>query len=225
MTSDLEAAKVGLPRRPFASCRARIGGAVWLAAAVQFVLAMIVVQLAWTHPYDLLQNAISDLGAVTCHENPMGTSYVCSPLHAVFNGSIIGFGILVAAAALAARPAFPSGRVSTVATVSLIVAGGGAILVGVFPEDVYGVGHGIGALLAFVGSSLALILFGVAMTHDPGWARYRLFSFACGAVSGGTIIASNISENWGPVGFGGLERLILAPALLWLAVVGLGLAR
>lgn len=204
---------------------ARIGGVLWIGAAVQFVIAMVVVQLAWTHPYDLLQNAISDLGAVTCHENPMGTSYVCSPLHAVFNASIIGFGILIALGALATRSAFPRGRVASAASATLVLSGVGAALVGVFPEDVYGLGHGIGALLAFVGSSVALLLFGVAMVRRPEWNHYPLLSFVCGAISGATIIASNVSENWGPIGFGGLERIILAPALVWLLLVGTHLVR
>ena len=207
------------------SRRLRIGGVLWILAAVQFVVAMVVVQLAWTHPYDLLQNAISDLGAVTCHENPMGTSYVCSPLHEVFNASIIIFGVLVASGALVTQPAFPPRRTASAAGATLMIAGLGATLVGVFPEDVYGTGHGIGALLAFVGASIALILFGVAMTHERKWAPYRILSFGCGAISGGTVILSIISENWGPIGFGGLERIILAPALVWLVVMGLVLVR
>lgn len=207
------------------SRRAWIGGVAWIGATVQFVIAMLVAQIAWTHPYNVLQNAISDLGAVTCGENPMGTSYVCSPLHVLFNLSIICFGLLVAAGALVARPAFPAGRVASTASATLVVAGLGAALVGVFPEDTYGIGHGVGALLAFVGSSLALILFGLAMTGQTPWARYRPVSLGCGAVSGCTIIASTIRETWGPIGFGGLERIILIPALAWLLLLGLLLVR
>ncbi len=225
MPSTVPSGEGALVRRPPGARFVSVAGICWILGAVQFVIAMIVVQLAWTHPYNVLQNAVSDLGAVTCHENPMGTSYVCSPLHGVFNISIIAFGALVAVGALAVRKAFPPGRSAPSARATLVIAGCGAALVGIFPEDVYGVGHGIGALFAFVGSSIALILFGVAMTGRPFWRRYRILSFGCGAVSGGTIIASNISENWGPVGFGGLERIILAPALLWLVVVGAVLAR
>jgi hypothetical membrane protein len=198
---------------------------LWIAGAVQFVLAMVVVQLAWTTPYNLAENAISDLGAVSCRENPMGTSYVCSPLHVVFNVSIILFGVLVALGALAVRPSLPRGRVATVGAIILVVAGAGAILVGIFPEDTVGAAHALGALLAFVGSSIALILLGISMTRPSGWSGYRELSLAAGAISGGTIAASNISETWGPIGLGGLERLILAPAPIWLVVVGLRLFR
>lgn len=203
----------------------RLGGLAWLLGVIQFVATMIVVQLAWTHPYNPLQNAVSDLGAVTCHENPMGTSFVCSPWHVAFNVSIIAFGILVAAGAIAARPGLPPGRIAQCGAAVLVVAGVGAVLVGVFPEDVQGVAHSLGALLAFVGSSIALILLGIAMSRRRGWGGYRALSLGCGVFSGGVIVASNVSENWGPVGFGGLERLIVAPALLWLFVVGIRLSR
>lgn len=199
----------------------RIGGLLWIVGAIQFVIAMIVVQLAWTTPYNLAENAISDLGAAHCAENAMGTSYVCSPLHVVFNVSIVLLGILIAAGVVGARSAFPPGRVARAGTIVLVIAGVGATMVGVFPEDVQGVAHSLGALLAFVGAAAALVLFGISMIGDSSWNGYRQLSFACGILSGGTIVASNISEQWGPLGFGGLERLIVAPALLWLVVVGL----
>jgi hypothetical membrane protein len=204
--------------------RVRIGGLAWILGAIQFLVAMIVVQLAWTTPYNAADNAISDLGAVTCHENPLGTSYVCSPLHVVFNASIIGFGILIALGAIACRPALPSGRVAACACAILTIAGAGAALVGIFPEDTIGLAHALGATMAFAGSAVALILLGFSMRRKPSWTGYGALSFGCGIVSGGTIIALDISEKWGPLGFGGLERLILAPALVWLVVVGTRLA-
>ena len=213
------------PRGHDASRAVRLGGIAWILGVVQFLIAMVAVQLAWTHPYNPLQNAVSDLGAVSCRENAMGTSFVCSPWHVLFNVSIIVFGILVAAGAVAVRPALPPGRVARCGVAVLVVAGIGAALVGIFPEDVQGVAHSLGALLAFVGSSAALILLGIAMSGRPAWAGFRALSLGCGIFSGGVIIASNLSENWGPVGFGGLERLIVAPALLWLFVVGVRLSR
>ncbi len=214
-----------MPARHRAPRRALWGALLWIAGSVQFVLAMIVVQLAWTTPYDIWTNAVSDLGAVTCAENAMGTSYVCSPLHVVFNVSIILFGLCIAVGAVAVRPSLPSGRIGTAGVAVLIVAGIGAALVGIFPEDVQGVGHALGALLAFVGASVALILLGVAMSGEPRWARFRLLSLGCGIVSGGTIVVSSVVPMIGPLGFGGYERLIVAPALLWLLVVGTVLAR
>ncbi len=200
--------------------RLRLGGLSWLVGAVQFVVAMAVTQLAWTTPYSLLTNAVSDLGAVTCHENPMGTSYVCSPLHALFNGSIIVFGALVVVGAWAVRPLLPRGRVATAGAALLVVAGLGAGIVGLFPEDTVGFAHGVGALLAFVGSAAALAALGIAMNRDPRWAAYEAFTFGCAAISTGVLVASVFRTEYGPLGFGGMERLLVAPALLWLAIVG-----
>lgn len=200
--------------------RLRLGGLAWLVGAVQFVVAMAVTQLAWTTPYSLLTNAVSDLGAVTCHENPMGTSYVCSPLHALFNGSIIVFGALVVVGTWAVRPLLPRGRVATAGAALLVVAGLGAGIVGLFPEDTVGVAHGVGALLAFVGSAGALAALGIAMNRDPRWAGYEALTSGCGAISTGVLVTSLFRTEYGPLGFGGTERLLLAPALLWLAIVG-----
>ncbi len=219
MSADAEGPSRGTLRN------VRLGGLLWTVGAVQFLVAMIVVQLAWTTPYDVLTNAISDLGAVGCRENAMGTSYVCSPLHVVFNVSIVVFGAFVALGTMADSPAFPRAKSATAGSSLLLVAGIGAAIVGVFPEDTVGAAHGIGALLAFGGSAAALVLLGISMTHDRRWAGYRGFTLACGAVAGGVLVASLVRSEYGPVGFGGLERLILAPALLWLGVVGVRFAR
>ncbi len=208
------------PESSPASRSVRLGGVLWLVGAVQFVVAMLVVQLAWTTPYNVLDNAISDLGAVSCHENPMGTSYVCSPLHAVFNASIIGFGALVAVGAILVFPVLPRVRAAMGGVVLLIVAGIGASIVGLFPEDTVGAAHGLGALLAFGGSAAALVLLGISMTGHPRWTGWRLLTLVCGVISGGTLIASLFRTEYGPLGFGGLERLIVAPALVWLVVIG-----
>ena len=49
-----------------ATSRGRWGGLLWVVAAIQFVIGMIVTQLGWTTSYSLITNYISDLGAVNC---------------------------------------------------------------------------------------------------------------------------------------------------------------
>ncbi len=150
------------PAKPtrFRAPRRVLGGALlWIVGSVQFLLAMVVVQLAWTTPYDIWTNAVSDLGAVTCAENAMGTSYVCSPWHVLFNASIVVLGLLLAVGTLEARARLPKGRAGMAGSVLLIVSGIGAATVGIFPEDVQGVPHSIGALLAFVGAGAAMVVY------------------------------------------------------------------
>ena len=66
-----------------------IGAIVWMLA-IQFFIAQIIVQSAWTTPFSLTANYISDLGNTTCGPYPVGSSmYVCSPWHAGMNASFI----------------------------------------------------------------------------------------------------------------------------------------
>src|ERR1022692_1266523 len=64
------------------------GGACWAAGVVQYAAAQVVAAGAWTRPYSLKNNYISDLGNTACgmFHVPHGTPYyVCSTSHAVLN--------------------------------------------------------------------------------------------------------------------------------------------
>jgi hypothetical membrane protein len=187
---------------------------------------MAVVQLAWTTPYSLQVNAISDLGAVHCATTSYGgfTYYVCSPLHTVFNVSIIVFGLCLVVGAILSSAAFPRRRLSAVGLAFLVLSGIGAIGVGLAPEDVNGNIHGISGILAFLGENVGLILLGGAVARDPSWRGYAPFSVAMGLV-GLAALVLEIIGLWGPVGPGGMERLVVAPGLLWLVVVGARILR
>jgi hypothetical membrane protein len=88
------------------------GGACWAVGVVQYAVAQIVAAEAWTRPYSLKNNYISDLGNTACgmFHVPHGTPYyVCSPSHAVMNASFIIFGVLTIAVALLLRRIWPAG--------------------------------------------------------------------------------------------------------------------
>ncbi len=205
------------------------GALLWVVAVLEFVAAMIVTQLGWSHPtYSLTQNYISDLGAVNC--GLLGGRYVCSPWHDVFNASVIVLGILVIVGVLLTPTAFPNRRSRTVGLGLLVVTGVGAIGVGLSPEDVNLAVHQISSLLAFGGGGLALIVLGFAMFRDTRWGGYRAYSMISGLV---TLVALGLfvehSWQWGglwaDLGAGGIERLIVAPVLLWALLVGIHLLR
>src|SRR3954451_20887194 len=67
------------------------GGIAFVLATVQYAVAQIVAASAWNPPYDWMKNFISDPGNTAC--GPFSVhgpaTYVCSPLHAVMNGSFI----------------------------------------------------------------------------------------------------------------------------------------
>ncbi|MGA8604402.1 MAG: DUF998 domain-containing protein [Thermoplasmata archaeon] len=206
----------------------RHGAIVMLVGAVQFVIGMAVTQIGYGSSYSLSQNYISDLGAVNCGvfggSGSLPGHYACSPWHTVFNVSIILLGLLLILAVLLIRTAFPARRSRTIGLGLLALSGIGAVGVGLSPEDVNITIHSVSAFLAFGGSGLALIVLGFAMFRDTRWDGFRAYTMLSGLV---ILIALILfaTKNYAGLGVGGMERLVVAPVLLWAIVVGIHLAR
>jgi len=203
------------------------GATLWLVGALLLVVAMVVVQLGWSGPpaYSLKSNYISDLGNTGCGPWPSSTSArVCSPWHDLFNGAIIVLGVFVPFGAILCRTAFPKRRSSAVGLGLIAVAGIGAMLVGFSPENVNLTVHETGAGLAFVLGNLALLVLGFAMFRDTRWDGYRAYSLFSGLIG---LIAVVLFEThtYLALGLGGMERLAVAPLLLWLLVAPIHLLR
>jgi hypothetical membrane protein len=75
-----------------------LGGVCWMLS-LEFFVGQAVAQAAWRTPYSLIDNPISDLGSTSCSYrlDRLGASrtYVCSPWHALMNGSFIITGALL----------------------------------------------------------------------------------------------------------------------------------
>jgi hypothetical membrane protein len=214
----------GMDRRgPLVHRSVRHGAILWVVAAVQFIVAMGVTQLGWTgSTYSLTQNYISDLGARYCAV--YSGRAVCSPWHNVFDVSIVLLGLLVILGAVLARTAFPPRTTRTVGLGLLSIASVGTIGVGLSPEDVNLQVHSLSALVAFLLGNLSLIVLGFATFRDTRWDGYRTFTIVMGLI-GLVALALFSSHSWGALGPGGMERLIVAPLLLWLIVSGIHLIR
>src|SRR5215211_640390 len=140
-----------------------LGAVVWMLA-IQFFIAQIIVQAAWTTPFSLTANFISDLGNTTCGLYSVASNmYVCSPWHAWMNASFIMLGVIILVGAALIYRAFPAGRMRTVGLVLLALAGPGEILVGLFPENVNLTPHTIGAAAHFVSGNLGIVVLGIAL--------------------------------------------------------------
>ncbi|MFZ3355138.1 MAG: DUF998 domain-containing protein, partial [Thermoplasmata archaeon] len=210
---------------PLVHRSARYGGALFLLGAIGFVVGNAVTQLGWTHPYSLLHNYISDLGAVYCGNFPASsTHYVCSPWHDVFNGFVILMGVCFILAALTIRSAFPPGHWTSLGLLGILVAGLGAIGVGLFPEDVNVTLHALSAVAAFLIGNLAVIALGLAIAKDRRWNGFSTYTVVSG-VFGLVFLFVYLFHVWGPLGLGGAERLIVAPILLWASVAGIHIMR
>jgi len=198
---------------------------VWIVAAVQFVVAMAVVEWRWTTPYSLSRNVISDLGNTACGDFPTGSShYVCSPWHLVFNVSVVVLGLLVILGVVLIRTAFPDRSSRTLGLGLLAFAGVGAIGVGFAPENVAIHVHTLFALIAFAAGNVGLIVLGFAMFRDTRWDGYRAYTLFSGLV-GAIALALFAAGVYAGLGEGGMERLIVAPLLLWMVVVSIHLLR
>ncbi len=170
----------------------KIAGILLFVAAAQFFLWMLIA--VSTYPgYSVSGNYISDLG--------VGSTAI------IFNTSIIVLGVMSLVAAVLLR------KYSAAVLVTLVLAGIGAIGVGVFPETT-------GAYHTY--SSLVVFLFGSIASYAV-FAKERKGITAAFAVLGTigliALILYGMSIYMG-LGKGGMERMIAYPDLLWILGYG-----
>jgi hypothetical membrane protein len=192
----------------------RWGGLLIGVGVVQFVIAMAWVQSRYGG-YSLLTNYISDLGNTST-----------SPLPSVFNVSIIILGVFAFLGILLSWSGFPRGGPRVVGLFLFLIASIAAVLVGLFPENVNPTVHDTVSLMVFLPGGLALVILSAGMRRGTHWSSYRGFSAVLGLV---TLVSlayflptQALNTTWDP---GLIERLIVAPILLWGFVVGIHLAR
>jgi hypothetical membrane protein len=188
------------------------GPILWISS-IQFFLVQVVAASAWTKPpYSWRLNAISDLGAVSC--GSFDDRLVCSPLHGLMNASLILLGLGMAIGSVLM---YQSVRRSRVGFSLMTLAGIGAILVGLFPEDTVYWAHLVGQDLAFIIGNSALIFFGFTL---PGKLWLKWYSVSSGVVALGALYLF-LSHYRFFLGLGGMERMVGYPLVIWLIVIGL----
>ncbi|MBI3422702.1 MAG: DUF998 domain-containing protein [Acidobacteria bacterium] len=211
-------------QRPETKRAIQLGASIWLLA-VQFFIAQAVVQSAWTTPFSLSQNFISDLGNTTCAPYPLdSTSYVCSPWHAWMNASFIVLGLTILAGGALVRAAFPRGWAKVAGLAILALAGLGIIAVGIYPENETIALHRLGAVGHFVLGNLGLAVLGIALWQARDKRRLAVYSIVSGAV-GLVATALFITDHYLGLGIGGMERVAAYPLPLWLMFTGFSIFR
>ncbi len=232
MAADASAAPPAERERygPLVHRSVRHGAYLWILGVLIFVVAMVVTQIGYNGngvPYSLVHNYISDLGAAHCgylagHYYDGG--WVCSPWHEVFDVGIVLMGLLLILGVFLIRTGFPPRPSRTLGLALLALAGFGAIGVGLSPEDVNVTVHVISAGIAFILGNLALVILGFAMFRDTRWDGFRAYTILSGLVG---LVAFGLfyTKNYFALGVGGMERLIVAPLLLWALVAAIHLAR
>jgi hypothetical membrane protein len=198
-------------------------GTLFLILTLQFFVVQGVVQSAWTTPFSLAHNMISDLARVTC--GPLvrapGIDTACSPWHTLMNVSIAMNGILIPAGLFLTRRLWPQVRMMRVALAMIALTGPGHFMVAIWPSDTGPTMHMIGA-----GSILVLGNPGMVVAGFAGWNAKRVrsaASFALGiaGITGTLLFLNNVSAG---IGLGGMERVAFYPLTLWCGLQGLALA-
>jgi len=195
-----------------------LGGALYVVGVVQFFASIYLTGLRYGPPsYSPLRNTISDLQAVNC--GVFQGNQVCSPLHVLANLSVAVLGLLLVMGTVLFRRSLPAGRRRTVAIGLMIVAGLATFANAFTPEDVTYLGDLATALVAFLCANFGLIQIGRLMSATPSWRGFYPLTEVLGVVGLGALILDGANVI-GPLGSGGMEWLIVAPALLWMLATG-----
>lgn len=198
---------------------AKLGAALLLFGVLEFVAGMAVAQYLYPYgSYSLTQNYISDLG-----NSNLGSGGASHAL--VFNLSIMLLGFLALVGSYLIRTAFPRRTAARLGIVALGLAGISAFLVGTFPENYHGgTIHGVVSATTFFFSGLALVFLSIGMIRDTRWSGFRTYTLLSGLVTWVAMVLF-VEGRYLGLGPGGMERVIVAPILLWGILAGAHLLR
>lgn len=213
---------VALPRsriKVFRDEHPWLGWTIFLLAGVYF-LAQLAAAAVWRPRYSFANNVISDLGNTSCSVT------LCSPRHSVVNGSFIVLGLVMASGSLLIFQEFtdrgPDQRRAALLGFSAMgVAGLGAVVVGIFPENTVHLVHYAGAGVAISVGTAAIFGLGWVLVLPSALTWFmRLFPpislvalalFAVGIYLG--------------LGKGTIERVAAYPEVVWLILFALYISR
>jgi hypothetical membrane protein len=194
----------------------RFGAWLWVAS-LQYYVVQLVVAAAWSNHkgYNWANNTISDLANTHC--GPYGERLVCSPLHPLMNASFILLGLTMIGGSLLLVRAGGANRIAQAGFGSMILAGMGTIIVGLFPENSVSTLHVLGAALPFIFGNIGMIVLGYSLKKLP--RMVRLYSVLSGGV-GSVALGLFVTHQYVGLGLGGLERVVSYPQSIWMIVVG-----
>ena len=185
----------------------RMAGILFFVASTQFLLGLVVAEALYPG-YSVSGNYISDLGV--------------GPSSAIFNSSIFLLGLL------SAIGAYLLPRTADFRTMRLLLAlmAAGAIGTGMFTKA-YPAVHGLVSSMAFLFSGLSAIALYKVLRKPLSFvsvilgltALAALGLFGCGLLASGAYTETEAVDSifFLGLGPGGMERMIVYPALAWLA--------
>jgi hypothetical membrane protein len=190
--------------------RGKVAGALFFIAATQFVLGFSIAEALYPG-YSVSDNYISDLGV--------------GPSSIIFNSSAFLLGLLSLIGTYFLR------HISSLRTVNMLLlpATIGVMGFAVFTKD-FSTVHGAVSLIAFFFAGVSAILSFKVLKKPFSMISIVLGAMTLGALvlfSGGMIISGSLTSNiaynsnlYLGLGPGGMERMIVYPAVMWLAGFG-----
>ena len=186
----------------------KVGAWLWVAT-LQLFVAELITGLAWPHAYSIADYTISDLGRVSCD-----VAALCSPLHAVFNVSIVVSGLLTAVGGILLRSHWARPTLGTLASIAPGLGGVCVALVGFFPVDAAPSQHSVVAFLQWLFQIAGMVLIAVAASRDRAIRVAAIVAVAVSAL-GFAGFLSGASPH------GILERFAFDTLTWWQVVTGL----
>ncbi len=169
-----------------------MAGASLFTGSVQFLIALTLAEVLYPN-YSLSANPLSDLGAG-----------FFQPSSTIFNVSVIIFGLSVIVGTYCARRAFhPKSLVAV-----LFLAGIGIAGVGFFTETML-VPHLMFFFMAFSFSAVAAVISFKTVTSP-----FRYFGVILGIFALVALVLFIAGLDFG-LGHGGIQRMVIYPALVW----------
>ncbi len=187
--------------------REKVAGMLFFIAATQFGLGLIIAEALYPG-YSVSDNYISDLGI--------------GPSSIIFNSSVFLLGLLLLSGTYFLR------HISNFKTVNmlLLLMAIGAMGVGVFTKD-FRTAHGVVTSMAFFFGGLSAISSSKVLKKPLSLISIILGTMTLGALilfSSGMITSGSLTSNdaydsnfYMGLGPGGMEHMIVYPALMWLA--------
>jgi hypothetical membrane protein len=189
-----------------------MGPLIWIAT-LEFFAIQLIVAGAFLPAYDWGQNTISDLG----NTRACGGQPFCSPRHGLMNLGLVILGLVMIVGAAFTYQEFNDRRRAKWGFVSMAIAGLGAAIVGLAPEDVHHTVHLIAASLAIGLGNLALVIFSLRLPElGP---RLRMLTALAALI--GSLGCVLFAAQLYVVGKGATERIAAYPVTGWLLAFGL----
>jgi len=184
-----------------------MGPAIILLSICYFAAQVLVARVFRPH-YSFISNVISDLGNTAC---PPPHSNICSPRHVWMNIAIVMLGLAMIVGSVLIFSEFSLAehsrerRAAVAGFWCLALGGAGAVLVGLFPENVNTDHlHTVGTAMAIGFGQLAILILGLLLRGIDNWIRWFMLVTSPIVLLAGICIVFRLHFG---IGDGAIERL------------------